>query len=671
VRFTSIELEAFRGFAERRRLDLDADVVLIRGDNGSGKTSLIDALLWVLCGSLDYLSDRVKGLRRTEDPIVNRFAGPPARVRLSVLAHGQSWEFERSGTAASCELFAWRDSHPIANAPDSLARVLGEFSASELVAAVQTWGVLRQDALRSALESSGAALHERLAGVLGLERVSLFAENATKTAKDLRRERTRLKRVVDELRRRQSRARERIGELQDQERGPARGERTATNRIRRAIAKLPDGISIRRSDFIEPYELADLIGEISRLLDASKLVAQRQATVSGSEYSSSAAVEELEGQLVDAQGRLEEATQRAPLTVQLAAAALELISDRCPVCGQTIDEASVRSHLNEVLAQSREVAAASAAARDAVNRVQHQLARARADEQSRIDAITRRQQAVDDALALGTASQEIRVDASWLAPTRASELSSALSDALGDLQVLYRDATNALSGVVARAREDEAALAGEVRQAERDYEEIELRYAQGAELDRAAHLAADRILNRALQELEPSFAEVFDRLSPHPAFTELHARQDLYYGRNQIIPEVYDPEKRIAANPMLVFSEGQLNVVALSYFLGLALNAREGALPFVVLDDPLQAMDVIAVLGFADLCRRIRDHRQLLLATHDRRSADLLARKLAPREPGSRTVIHEFEGWTREGPHIRREDVPVDQVVALLRRAAS
>jgi len=174
-----------------------------------------------------------------------------------------------------------------------------------------------------------------------------------------------------------------------------------------------------------------------------------------------------------------------------------------------------------------------------------------------------------------------------------------------------------------------------------------------------------------LHRLEPTFSEVFDRLAPHPTFTKLRARQDVYYGRNQVVPEVYDPERRISANPMLVYSEGQLNVVALSYFLGLALNAREGALPFMVLDDPLQSMDVLSVLGFADLCRRIRERQQLLLTTHDRRFADLLGRKLAPREKDTRTLLHEFESWTREGPRVRTTEPPVAEIVPLLRDTAS
>ena len=109
-------------------------------------------------------------------------------------------------------------------------------------------------------------------------------------------------------------------------------------------------------------------------------------------------------------------------------------------------------------------------------------------------------------------------------------------------------------------------------------------------------------------------------------------------------------ERGIDANPLLVFSEGQLNVVALSYFLGMALNAREATLPFLLLDDPLQALDVVAILSFSDLCRQVRSSRQLLLTTHDRRFADVLVRKLSPRDSDQTLIVHDFEGWTRNGP---------------------
>jgi ABC-type multidrug transport system ATPase subunit len=103
----------------------------------------------------------------------------------------------------------------------------------------------------------------------------------------------------------------------------------------------------------------------------------------------------------------------------------------------------------------------------------------------------------------------------------------------------------------------------------------------------------------------------------------------------------------------------------------MALNARDAALPFLVLDDPLQALDVIAILGFSDLCRQIRDRRQLLVTTHDRRFADVLVRKLTPRDTGQSLLVHEFQGWTRDGPVIHTERPELQPIMWLLRGRAS
>ena len=76
-RLVSLDIEAFRGFSQRVHLDLDADSVIVRGDNGFGKSSMIDAFLWLLTGELPHLDERSKGLRRTEDYVANRYSDEP------------------------------------------------------------------------------------------------------------------------------------------------------------------------------------------------------------------------------------------------------------------------------------------------------------------------------------------------------------------------------------------------------------------------------------------------------------------------------------------------------------------------------------------------------------------------------------------------------------------
>jgi DNA repair exonuclease SbcCD ATPase subunit len=57
-RLLSAEIQGFRAFAEEQSFNLDADVVILSGPNGSGKTSLFDSILWALSGRLPRFAGR-------------------------------------------------------------------------------------------------------------------------------------------------------------------------------------------------------------------------------------------------------------------------------------------------------------------------------------------------------------------------------------------------------------------------------------------------------------------------------------------------------------------------------------------------------------------------------------------------------------------------------------
>jgi DNA repair exonuclease SbcCD ATPase subunit len=57
-RLLSAEIHGFRAFGGEYAFDLDADVVILSGPNGSEKTSLFDAILWSLSGQLPRFAGR-------------------------------------------------------------------------------------------------------------------------------------------------------------------------------------------------------------------------------------------------------------------------------------------------------------------------------------------------------------------------------------------------------------------------------------------------------------------------------------------------------------------------------------------------------------------------------------------------------------------------------------
>jgi len=114
-------------------------------------------------------------------------------------------------------------------------------------------------------------------------------------------------------------------------------------------------------------------------------------------------------------------------------------------------------------------------------------------------------------------------------------------------------------------------------------------------------------------------------------------------------------------SPSTVLSSSQLNALALSIFLSLNLGVPHAPLDAVLLDDPLQSLDDVNLLGVVDLLRRIKSKRQLFVSTHDHRFASLLQRKLRATEPSESVAIVRLTDWGREGPVVQQVITKADE----------
>ena len=92
-----------------------------------------------------------------------------------------------------------------------------------------------------------------------------------------------------------------------------------------------------------------------------------------------------------------------------------------------------------------------------------------------------------------------------------------------------------------------------------------------------------------------------------------------------------------------MLSAGNLNTAALTLFLALHLSVRP-ALPWLLVDDPVQSMDDVHVAQFAALLRTLtkRHGRQVLLAVHERPLFEYLALELSPAFPQDRLITIEL-----------------------------
>jgi DNA repair exonuclease SbcCD ATPase subunit len=166
------------------------------------------------------------------------------------------------------------------------------------------------------------------------------------------------------------------------------------------------------------------------------------------------------------------------------------------------------------------------------------------------------------------------------------------------------------------------------------------------------------VVDVRLQEIEPLLQRIYSTIDPHPTFRVVRLLLRLIRGQGRLTAAISDPLGGVSTEfPHLLLSSSQNNALAVSVFLAMNLGLPEPPLDVAILDDPLQSLDDINLLGLLDLLRRAREHRQLLLSTHEQRFGHLLERKLRPVKPDQRTSVIELDGWNRDGPSVRQYEV--------------
>lgn len=700
VAIRRVTIENFRGFRDQQVIDLAASATVVCGSNGKGKTSFFDALQWLLLGSLGRLADLAS--RRSSDYVINSFAGKRATATVSAeldLA-GRRVTLTRTGARKETEL-QWLDAEQSltgAEAQRALCEALLGDPDISLEETMLTSGLLQQDIVRKVLQEEPKDRYRHMSALLGLQEIAEFetqaksrAEERDRLAKSARAEHSDADSQLRNLESELARLTERLAS--EPEIAGAR------KKLQDELAKGAPAFDIPRL----PAQAAEAValGQFARSIRAAAddLLA-REAMLSGQEAELSgldakelkpleADIKKVTQEVADANDTLRvaltrqhEAQERASQLAELAAQALPLLGEHCPVCRLPIDPADVEVHLRELIdAGGEDLPALSRASADAEERVRSLEARSR-------DLIARRDELhaevelrkqlgaartlwLNDCAALAAGDPRVRTDVQEqlasgdvdvIARLRASaDRLTSIAEQLASLL-----GTSGLAEEVQRVREQ---VDGQVLLV-RDLAEEAGRASNAADSAKTLATGATRaiagVTKTRFESLQPLVDDIFARLAPHPAFTTLGFEMSVAYRSGVADPFVKDPESGVSADPLLVLSSSQANVAALTYFLALSWASTTKALPFLLLDDPLQSMDDVNALGFSDLCRHVRRRRQLVVSTHENRLASLLERKLTPRTPGVRTRVLRFTGWDRSGPTIEQEDVEPEHASYLL-----
>jgi DNA repair exonuclease SbcCD ATPase subunit len=704
MRLKSLEVAGFRGFATKQTFDLDADAVIVVGANGNGKTSLFDAVLWAISGRIPRLGNEDTGL-------VCRFAGTGhARVVLQLGAADGSSQvtitrvFDGERTTLSVET-----PEGVTHGPQAEGQLIElvwneaamATSPSEALSTVLTRSVyLQQDLVRQFIDS--VTEHERFTAVSEL----VGAGRVTELQGELERQKVAWTRATNArsadlqpLRARVSAMESRLVELkarqaptetgfdeaawdtwwgQLQTMGISTGlvpitAREAPAAIDAAIKQL-DGqrrVAERRQQQIESL-IHDLTGVAASPKPDPAPLRSRVALVKQQVESARAKVSAEQTRVAEMRRLQADLQERSDQLRALAALALKNLGNKCPVCDQGYDMDGTRRRL-EALAESGPTVAASLPDTlpdllTALAFEEKALSTSELDLR-RVEQDAREREAVELAIAkrfedLGLALSSVIDQSSALADAAAATVRQiqAVSAAQksGESFALRLSQAGDQAAIQEHQKEIETALAT-LQQEDKDLQRRTETGDQAQQVIEALREATTRVVTERVKEIEPLLGEIYSRIDVHPAFRVVKLLASIVRGRGQLATVVSDPLSEIECDsPGLVLSSSQMNALAVCMFLSLNLGIARPPLEAAILDDPLQSLDDINLLGLIDLLRRTKDQRQLCVSTHDVRFGSLMARKLRPRTSKQRTIVIELDGWTRTGPTVSTHEVSCD-----------
>jgi exonuclease SbcC len=147
---------------------------------------------------------------------------------------------------------------------------------------------------------------------------------------------------------------------------------------------------------------------------------------------------------------------------------------------------------------------------------------------------------------------------------------------------------------------------------------------------------------------------IYKKIDPHPDFKRIAFNCTFPDdGKPKLQVYVEDDEGNNIVSPTLSFSSAQINVLSLSIFLAKALNTKNAgnAVDCIFIDDPVQSMDSINVLGVIDLLRSLSINlgKQIIISTHDDNFHALLKQKLPDHLFKSKFL--ELESFGKVAPH--------------------
>lgn len=649
MKLTFIEVAGFRGFKDKTRLDLPGGFVVLTGRNGVGKSTVLDAVDFVLTGTINKYS--VTGAKGggLDDHIWWVGEGTPESQYVSVGfvdENGEEFVVTRS-RERGLDMQA-NDIARLLCVAESTAQAWPEILMQTTLIRDERIAALSLDLPEQA---RAAAVREAIGGLAGpdhTKRTGTLLEIAkvARTAQEGRvaEAQAELGRALGALTEARSAA-ERQADVSEAEQiirtfapdlAAVPGDRAEI--LLRRIADRKQSIPALAEALARAEDL-----QAERLHFESESGRAEIAAARADVDSTRRAKEHAKERLIEAQ-RIEVAEQKSDAFASHMVALLDhgeaigLQAGHCPLC--------------DVVRSSEEFAAAIAAARsnlsargDRATRATVTLDQARlavqqaettltAAEQRLRDLEVRLTGILHDIASVAATFSRWALAVSPSEPEAARRLILQRQEETAQLEhaLFVLEASSAHDRVTAlearlqhlRSRLDEETA--KMTAAERVVE-------TARQIDNAAKEVANQILTEQFDTVLPLLKELYLRLRPHTDWREIETD---FGGRVRASLNFTVGDGR---NPQFLFSSGQRRAAGIAFLLAIHLSRPWCRLRSLLLDDPVQHIDDYRALNLVEVLSAVRKTgRQVIVAVEDPALADVLCRRLrsTPTEAGRR-----------------------------------
>ncbi len=602
-RIRELRLTAFRGVPSSMEISLgEGNSLVVFGENGTGKSTIADALEWYFTGEIELLAH--EGRQHAV-----RHLGSAQGLETSV-------ELQTGGDLSGRAVF-----------PDLVNEQARALASRETF-------ILRGRTLADFINKTKTEKWKSLAEILGLDGIDGLRSDLHRSRTELRR---RAKAAADELEARRAALR-------------PDGEEPSEEILLRDLRQVCDALGLRSPETLDhltdPAWLGGMVGRVA----TRSVAAQRSALLS--DLQSARTTQRWDPSVLERWNTLA-GTDRLSL-LQLLEGAHAYVAGHaklgvCPLCGQAVAARELAQRLRAALLELATTAQALETTRSELGDQLRALAEAQRQRDGlRLSAGLLRLE-LPPVPASPHGALQAKLDAQN--PIDAEEVNGFLAQLAQWDQTAHGQSAAADTAPSDRSEsEDQRAMLFSLCQqiqAWRTARREAGHAARARELADAVYgayeLRQQAYLSEILDRINHRVAEIYEHLHPGEGLSEVSVEPWTAKGV-ELAVTFHGTKQR---PPHGVLSESHLNSLAIALFLAMAdtFNERVG---FLVLDDVINSFDLEHRGSLADLLA-CKNDGQLIVLTHDRQFFEHLAR----RAPSWQTL--ELTSWSyEEGPRTRR-----------------